>query len=143
MDVPELNWTPLLKKESSNVVENFVDQAQAINIVQTVFVGIGLMVLAALLAVLFIWAYQKGGHSLFITVYSGIVFAYVVKVVVLLVIIRDKLTPLEFQLYLGSAAATGLMCLGVLIRFAVSYSQRSQTSNMMPASISSSPYGTS
>jgi len=123
MDIPPLNWTPLLKKQSTNI-ETFVDQAQAINITQTVFVGIGLMVLAALIAILFIWSYQKGGSSLFITIYSAIVLAYVIKVVTLIAIIRDKLTPIEFQLYLGSAAATALMSIGILIKFSLEYRTR-------------------
>ena len=124
MDIPPLNWTPLLKKPSSNIIENYVDQAQTINIVQTVFIGIGLMVAAALIAVLFIWAWQKGGAELFIGVYSLFVLAYVAKVVTLIGLIRDKLSTTIFQLYLGSAAAMGLLSIGFVITFFVSYSRR-------------------
>jgi hypothetical protein len=124
MDIPPLNWTPLLKKNSSNIIENYVDQAQTINIVQTVFIGIGLMVAAALIAVLFIWAWQKGGAELFIGVYSLFVLAYVAKVVTLIGLIRDKLSTTIFQLYLGSAAAMGLLSIGFVITFFVSYSRR-------------------
>ena len=124
MDIPPLNWTPLLKKPSSNIIENYVDQAQTINIVQTVFIGIGLMVAAALIAVLFIWAWQKGGAELFIGVYSLFVLAYVAKVVTLIGLIRDKLSTTVFQLYLGSAAAMGLLSIGFVITFFVSYSRR-------------------
>ena len=124
MDIPPLNWTPLLKKPSSNIIENYVDQAQTINIVQTVFIGIGLMVAAALIAVLFIWAWQKGGAELFIGVYSLFVLAYVAKVVTLIGLIRDKLSTTMFQLYLGSAAAMGLLSIGFVITFFVSYSRR-------------------
>lgn len=124
MDIPPLNWTPLLKKPSSNIIENYVDQAQTMNIVQTVFIGIGLMVAAALIAVLFIWAWQKGGAELFIGVYSLFVLAYVAKVVTLIGLIRDKLSTTVFQLYLGSAAAMGLLSIGFVITFFVSYSRR-------------------
>ena len=124
MDIPPLNWTPLLKKPSSNIIENYVDQAQTMNIVQTVFIGIGLMVAAALIAVLFIWAWQKGGAELFIGVYSLFVLAYVAKVVTLIGLIRDKLSTTIFQLYLGSAAAMGLLSIGFVITFFVSYSRR-------------------
>ena len=124
MDIPPLNWTPLLKKPSSNIIENYVDQAQTINIVQTVFIGIGLMVAAALIAVLFIWAWQKGGAELFIGVYSLFVLAYVAKVVTLIGLIRDKLSTTVFQLYLGSAAAMGLLSIGFVITFFISYSRR-------------------
>lgn len=124
MDIPPLNWTPLLKKPSSNIIENYVDQAQTMNIVQTVFIGIGLMVAAALIAVLFIWAWQKGGAELFIGVYSLFVLAYVAKVVTLIGLIRDKLSTTMFQLYLGSAAAMGLLSIGFVITFFVSYSRR-------------------
>ena len=99
MDIPPLNWTPLLKKQSSPIVENFVDQAQTLNIVQTVFIGIGLMVAAALIAVLFIWAWQKGGAELFIGVYSVFVLAYVAKVVTLIGLIREKLREFYKQGY--------------------------------------------
>lgn len=137
----DLNWTPLLQKESS-AIETFVDQAQTINIVQTVFIGIGLMVAAALIAVSFIWAWQKGGAELFIGVYSLFVLAYVAKVVTLIGIIREKLSPLVFQVYLGSAAAMGLLSIGFIITFFVSYSRRvKMLSNPMsqPSMQSSTP----
>ena len=82
------------------------------------------MVAAALIAVLFIWAWQKGGAELFIGVYSLFVLAYVAKVVTLIGLIRDKLSTTIFQLYLGSAAAMGLLSIGFVITFFVSYSRR-------------------
>ena len=141
MDIPPLNWTPLLKKQSSPIVENFVDQAQTMNIVQTVFIGIGLMVAAALIAVLFIWAWQKGGPELFIGVYSLFVLAYVAKVVTLIGLIRDKLSPVVFQIYLGSAAAMGLLSIGFVITFFVSYSRRVKMQQSSSPTMQQRDYG--
>lgn len=127
MDMPSLNWIPLVKKESP-VVENFVDQVQTVNTVETVFIGLAMMVAAALFSVLFIWAFQKGGSSLFITIYSLLVLAYTIKVVVLIVMIREKLSPVVFQLYIGSASAMGLIAIAFLITFGVRYNRRTEVS---------------
>jgi CHASE2 domain-containing sensor protein len=134
MDAPLPNWVPLVQKisEASGsgyfqphpVTEKFVDQAQAVNTVKTVFIGLALMVAAALLAVLFIWSYEKG-VELFITILSMLMLAYAIKVVILIYMIRGQLSPIVFQLYIASASAMGLIGLFLIFIFSSKYYRRS------------------
>jgi CHASE2 domain-containing sensor protein len=112
----------------SRTIEGFVDQQQTISITETVLVGISLMVGAALIAVLFIWSFQSGGSALFIVVYSSIVLAFAIEMVILLVAKRDVLSPMIFQFYLGSIVAVGLLALAFMIIFGVKYNRRSSYS---------------
>jgi hypothetical protein len=130
MDVPPPNWMPLLQNEGGTstspprTIEKFVTQAQTINTVQTVFIGLALMVASALLAILFIWSYEKG-VELFVTVFSLLVLAYAIKVVILIYMIRVELSPVVFQLYLASASAMGLISIFIILTFSTKYYRRS------------------
>jgi hypothetical protein len=130
MDAPPPNWMPLLQNDLGSTtspprtIEKFVTQEQTLNTVQTVFIGLALMVAAALLAILFIWSYEKG-VELFITVFSLLVLAYAVKVVILIYMIRAQLSPVVFQLYLASASAMGLISIFIMLTFSMKYYRRS------------------
>lgn len=128
MNQSNLNWMPLLQKPSQ-VIENYVDQAQTVNIVETVLVGIAMMVGAALFTILFYWAYEKGDVYLLLPLYSFIVFLYVAKVIAFIVYIRSTLSPRMFQLYIGSGISMGLISLTVLIIFYTIYSKRNMSSS--------------
>ena len=118
-------------------IEKFVDQQQTVSITETVLVGISLMVGAALVAILFIWSFQSGGSALFIVVYSTIILAFAIEMVILLVAKRADLSPMIFQFYLGSIVAIGLLALAFMIIFGVKYYRRSNYSSV--SSIPSAP----
>jgi hypothetical protein len=139
MDMTNLNWTPLLKNPSS-VVENYVNQNQTISSVETVLIGIALMVGAALIAVLFYWVYNNGGSTLIVVVFSLFVFLYVAKVITLLVYIRRFLSERLFQLYIGSAVSMGLISLTLFSIFYSKHSRRSLSSSS-PSAFTQQPPG--
>jgi hypothetical protein len=117
------NWKPLLKKNLSVIVEPFVDQAQTMNIVQNVFIGISMMVLSSVIGIIAYWSYQKS-HFLFFAIFSLLTLIYAAKVVILITMIREKLSPTIFQLYIGSASMIGIISIFVFIFFAVKTSRR-------------------
>jgi len=125
------NYVPLIDRPPT-VLEGFVDQSQTVSMTETVLVGIALMVGAALLAVLFIWSFQKGGSSLFIVMYSLILLAFVVEVIILVITKRSNLNPASFQIYLGSTVAMGLLSLIFMITFGIRYRNRSSVSSSAP-----------
>jgi hypothetical protein len=136
------NWVPLIDRNVT-VVEPFVDKAQTVSMTETVLVGIALMVGAALLAVLFIWAYQSGGSALFIVIYSVILFAFVVEVIILIMLKRTELSGTAFQIYLGSSVAMGLLSIIFMGVFGSKYRNRAYMSSSpsIPQQSLSSPTG--
>lgn len=113
-------WEPLLKNQN---LEPFVDEPQSQKIVGGVFTGMGLMVLAGLMAILFYWTYQKD-KTLFIAVYSGVLFLFALEMLVLIAVIRQKLNAIVFRIYIGSSVFFCLVTLFMLMYFSFRAMQR-------------------
>jgi len=97
------------------------------------------MVGAAMFAILFMWAYQNGGKSLFIVLYAALVFAYVVEIVILIMTKREVLTPMAYQIYMGSTITIGLVSLVFITYFSRAYSRSSAASQASVAAPMSFP----
>lgn len=123
----ENNFESLLK-HNITMYEPFIDKTQTIYSTETVLVGIALMVGAAMFAILFMWAYQNGGKSLFIVLYATLVFAFVIEMVILIISKREVLTPMAYQIYIGSTITIGLVSLVFITYFSRAYSRSSAAS---------------
>lgn len=119
-------WEPIVKQ---TVLEPFVeDEKQSQTIVGNVFIGMGLMVMAAFLALLFYWSYEKN-RSLFIALFSGLVFLFSVKMVILVAVVRKKLNNIIFKLYMGSTVFMSFVSMFSLIYFSIRASRSSSSSS--------------
>jgi ABC-type multidrug transport system fused ATPase/permease subunit len=118
-------FEPILKQKLSNTngIEQFVSESESTSIVGSIFMGIGLMVLAMLITWLFLWSYQKE-KLLFIVVLSVVVFLYSVEMVAFIALQRGKLSPLMFRIFMGSSVMISIMCIILIIVFSIKASQR-------------------
>lgn len=114
-------WTPIAKMMKYETFETENESSQVI--VGNVFIGVALMILAAVITILFYWAYNKEKH-LFITLLCGLVFLYTVKMVILVASVRNKINKNVFRLYIGSTAFMSLFALFLLVFFAVKTAKR-------------------
>lgn len=114
-------WIPIAKMLKYETFETAEDSSQTI--VGNVFIGVALMILAAIITIVFVWAYNKEKH-LFITFLCGLVFLYTIKVVILVASMRDKINKNVFKLYIGSTAFMSLFSLILTIFFAIKTSKR-------------------
>lgn len=127
-------WIPIVSKRT---YEPFVDESQTQSIVGNVFIGVGLMILATILTVVFYWSYNKE-KLLFITILCVVVFIFSVKMIILVAALRTKMNPIIFRLYMGSTTFMSMMSLILIIYFAVKTSQRlrgSSSSSYIPPQV--------
>ena len=117
------NWNPIIKKTK----EDFVSQTETITTVQTIFISMATMIGASLLSLLFYWSYERM-PTLFISIFAAITFAYAIKVVILITLIRDKLSQTVFKVYLGSGVFMAFMSLMVTVYFAIRTNSRTSSS---------------
>lgn len=128
-------WEPIVKKQTLEPF--YVEEAQSKSIVGSVFIGIGLMILASFIAMLFYWAYLKE-KMLFIALFSALIFLFAMKMVILVAVIRHKLNPTVFKVYMGSTVFVAFFSLFNIIFFSIKSYQR--TSSASSSSSSSSTY---
>ena len=125
-------WQPLVDPSKK---EQFVSEEESRSIVGGVFIGVGLMIFASILALLFYWTYNKE-KTLFIAVFSGFVFLFSIKMVILVAAIRAKLRDFVFKMYIGSTVFMSLTCLFLMIFFSIKASKKMSERS----SLSSAPY---
>lgn len=113
-------WEPIVSKQ---ILEPFVEEKESQSIVGAVFTGIGLMVLATFVALMFYWAYLKE-KTLFIAVFSVLILLFAIKMMILVIVIRKKLNPIVFKVYMGSTAFMTLFAIFNIIFFSIKASQR-------------------
>lgn len=128
-------WEPIVQ---NIVLEPFVDEKESQSIIGAVFTGIGLMVLASAIAMIFYWTYQKE-KALFIAVFSSIMFVFSIKMLILVAVMRNKLNTIVFKIYMGSTIFVSILCLFVVIFFSIKAYQHmgsstSSSSNYAPIS---------
>lgn len=141
-------WIPLVQqKDNKNaLMEHFVEEKQSQSIVGAVFTGIGLMVLASFIAIVFYWTYETD-KTLFIAVLSGITFVFSVKMIILVAVLRRKLNPIVFRVYMGSTIFMAVLSIFNIVFFSIKASQRlgsssSSSSSYMPAPVFAPSEGT-
>lgn len=127
-------WVPIVKK--THFEEPFVTEEKSRSIVGSVFVAVGVMIFASIVAILFYWSFQRD-VSLFITILCGLVFLYSVMVVALVATMRTKMNEIIFKFYMGSTTFVAFLTLGLTILFGVKYGRGSSSVSR------SSPYSSS
>lgn len=124
-------WIPIAKMTKFETFKDTPETTQVV--VGNVFIGIALMVLAAIFTFMFYWAYQKDKH-LFITILCAVVFLYTIKVIILVASLRDKVNLTVFRLYVGSTAFMSIMALIMMVYFAIKTSSRLNSSSSSSSS---------
>lgn len=132
-------FEPILKSEREKreheMTEHFEDQESTGKVVGNTFIGISLMTLAMLVTWLFIWGYSKD-KSLFIAFLNVLVFIYAMKVFILILVIRDKLSLPVFRIYMGSALFMIITSLVMIILFSIKASKKLKSnSGYVPSSV--------
>ena len=131
-----MDFQPLQKHEVSMFLEPFVDNAQAKSLTETVLVGIALMVLATVITFIFLSAYNKSKY-LFIVVYSLMVLVYSIIMISLILMKKEDLSQLQYEMYMGSSLGIIIVAI-IFIGFFTSKHRQgmtpSQTSSYMPSS---------
>jgi hypothetical protein len=117
-----MDFEPLIKNISMFTTENFVDNAQTRSLTETVLIGISLMVLATIIIFAFLSAYGKSKY-LFIVVYSVLVLIYLIVMLILILSKKNVLTPLQYEMYMGSTLAMAIIAI-IFVGF-FSYKHRS------------------
>ena len=130
-----MEFEPILKSEQEKrdkLYENFantkiMDDEVAGSVVGSIFIGISLMTLAMLLTWLFIWGYNKD-RSLFIAIFAALIFAYSIKVLVYVIILRTKVSVPVFRVYLGSAIFMIFTSIVMIVFFSIKASRKLKSS---------------
>lgn len=128
-------WEPIVSKQ---ILEPFVEEKESQSIVGSVFTGIGLMLLATFVALMFYWAYLKE-KTLFVAVFSVLILMFSVKMLILVVVIRKKLNPIVFKVYMGSTAFMTLFAIFNIVFFSIKASQRLSSSSSSSSSYIAPP----
>ena len=123
------------QRNAVEMVEYFVDQEQTTSIVESIFIVMASMLLAALLGVLFYWSYKKN-IFLFISILSIITFMYALINVIYFAVKRNEMEAYAFKIYLGSSIVVSVMNLILIIYFYIKSSSSSSSSS--PSSSTSS-----
>jgi vacuolar-type H+-ATPase subunit I/STV1 len=97
-----MDFQPLQKHEVSMFLEPFVDNAQAKSLTETILIGIALMVFATIITFIFLSAYNKSKY-LFIVVYSLMVLVYSIIMISLILMKKEVLSQLQYEMYMGSS----------------------------------------
>lgn len=91
-------------------METFVSEKETKSIISSTFVTISLVILGMIIAGLLYWSYVQTDR-LYITIFSGIVFAYVLMMIIFIALIRAKLTEDEFKIYMSVSIFMGILTL--------------------------------
>jgi vacuolar-type H+-ATPase subunit I/STV1 len=128
-------WKSIVSKQT---LEPYVSEGQSQSIVGSVFIGIGTMVFATAVTLMFYWAYQQD-KTLFIAILCGLVFLYSIKMLILVSVLRNKLNPIVFKFYIGSTIFMSILTLILIVYFAIKASQRMRgpSSSYVPPPVSS------
>ena len=91
-------------------MERFVGEKETKQIISNTFITLSFVIVGLILAALLVWAYYKT-DKLYITIFSFIVFAYTLMMVIFIALIRSKLTENEFKIYMSTSIFMSLFSL--------------------------------
>lgn len=91
-------------------MERFVGEKETKTIISNTFITLSFVIVGLILAALLVWAYYKT-DKLYITIFSFIVFAYTLMMVIFIALIRAKLTENEFKIYMSTSIFMSLFSL--------------------------------
>lgn len=91
-------------------MESFVGEKETKKIISNTFITLSFVIVGLVLTALLFWAYVKT-DKLYITIFSFIVFAYTLMMVIFIALIRAKLTENEFKIYMSTSIFMSLFSL--------------------------------
>lgn len=104
-------------------MEAFVGEKETKTIISNTFITLSFVIVGLILAALLVWAYYKT-DKLYITIFSFIVFAYTLMMVIFIALIRNKLTENEFKIYMSTSifmSIFSLIIFGVFLSNTMTY----------------------
>lgn len=125
MDLLKSLITPTRKKEDG---EAFVDDKNAQNIVGTIYIVIGCMLLSVTLTILMYWAYTKNSN-LFAGILWTLILLYAVANVTFIGLSKSRLQPFAFRFFIALHSVIGMLSIGLLIFYFVKGSRVAIRSN--------------
>jgi len=123
-------WEPLIAQpwrgfELFQQREPFVSNSEKMT--QTVFIGVGLMLVAIVSTILFVWAYTRD-KMLFIAALSLLMFAFAANVLVYFAAFnRRRMSGMAYKYYVGLSAFVTLAALLLTVLFGAQYLHRSSS----------------
>lgn len=104
-------------------MERFVGEKETKTIISNTFITLSFVIVGLILAALLVWAYYKT-DKLYITIFSFIVFAYTLMMVIFIALIRSKLTENEFKIYMSTSifmSIFSLIVFGIFLTNTLTY----------------------
>lgn len=117
-------FEPLLKLQSYEKREEFVNETDTRSVVANVFISVALMLLAMVITLTYIWAYRKD-VSLFIAIFALVVFLFTVEMVIFVTMVRSNVSRLMFMTFMGSVVFMAFMAIVLIIFFSIQASRGS------------------
>jgi len=117
----------------TKVEEKFVDEEETKQTVGNTFVTLSFVFLGMVVTALLFWAYQKT-DTLFISLFSLMVFGYSLMMVIFISIIRDKLSVNQFKIFITASIFMALCTLILFVYFVIRAVQFFKRSGVMTAS---------
>jgi len=130
-------WTPLTnnktvddnKKEEN--IETFITESETRKSVGSIFIAMGVMIVAAIISILFYWSYHKE-KTLFIAIFAGIIFIYSIQMLVLVTVLRSKLNNAIFKLYMGTVVFMTFLSFILLVIFGIKAAKKLNETSSSP-----------
>lgn len=104
-------------------MERFIGEKETRQTISNTFITMSFVILGLILAALLYWAYVKT-DKLYITIFSFIVFAYTLMMVIFIALIRSKLTETEFKIYMSTSlfmSIFSLVIFGIFLSNTITY----------------------
>lgn len=111
------------KKEEREPFADAADAEKTKTSIARIFISVGLMALAIVLGFIFLWAYRTE-KTLMVVVLAVVVFIYALLVMVFVLVQREKLDFIYFQLIMGSSAFMVIMMILLIVIFSILASRR-------------------
>ena len=111
-------WVPLVKREEEQeeLFEYFGNASEASNRQTSAIVALVLLVVGVIILGMLYWAYVKD-VNMFVGVFATLMALVCMKMLILIAIMRKRLTHTVFSLYLGTAIMMFLICSGIATVF--------------------------
>ena len=113
--------------------EHFVDESQSKQAIGNTFITLSFVFLGMILATLLLWSYKKT-DTLFISIFSLMVLAYAVMMVIFISVIRDKLSINQFKIFMTTSIFMSICSLFLFVYFVIKAVQFFKRSNIVTTS---------
>lgn len=122
-----------MQPEKKEETETFVDETETKQTVGNTFTTLSFVFLGMVVTALLFWSYQKT-DTLFISLFSLMVFGYSLMMVIFISVIRDKLTVNQFKIFITASIFMSLCTLVLFVYFVIRAIQFLKRSGAMTTS---------